>query len=303
MSRILVTGASGFVGGPALRALAARGHDLHAASRNGGRDSEGARWHEADLLEPGAAAALIEDVRPERLLHLAWFAEHGAYWTAPENRDWVRASRDLLEAFAAAGGERAVVAGTCAEYDWSADGDCREGDTPLRPSTLYGEAKLELSTAAGEIAGRTGLSLAWARLFFLFGPGEHPDRLVASVARHVIAGEPAPCSAGTQVRDFLYVEDAGDALAALLDSPVEGPVNVGSGEPVTIAELVGKVAAAAGDAGLLDLGALPAPEDDPPRLAADVTRLRDEVGWRPQTDLDDAVARTVAWWRERLPSR
>lgn len=297
----MVTGAGGFIGLPALEALSERGHELHAVSRSD-RDTAEASWHTCDLLQPGAAARLIESTRPELLMHLAWFAEHGAFWTAPENREWVRASRELLEAFAEAGGKRAVVAGSSAEYDWSLDGVCREGVTPLRPSTPYGEAKLELSRAAEEIAGSAGLSLGWARMFLLFGPREHPDRLVASVARHVLAGEPAPCSSGTQLRDFLYVDDVGDALAALLDSSADGPVNIGSGEPVAIAELVEKVAAAAGDPALLRLGALPDRVDDPPRLIADVTRLTDEVGWHPRKGLEEGIARTVAWWRDRSPS-
>jgi nucleoside-diphosphate-sugar epimerase len=302
VSRVLVTGAGGFVGRPAVTALSEQGHELHAVSRSE-RDSDGVHWHVSDLLRPGAAAKLIEATRPERLLHLAWFAQPGEFWTAPENRDWVRASRELLEAFAEAGGKRAVVAGTCAEYDWSLDADCREGVTPLRPSTPYGKAKLELSRAAEQIAGRKGLSLGWARLFMLFGPGEHPERLVASVARRVLAGEPAPCSAGTQVRDFLYVDDVAGALVALLDSAVEGPVNVASGEEIAVAEMVERVAAAAGDPGLLRLGALPARPDDPPRLVADVTRLSDEVGWRAPTGLEEGIARTVAWWRDRARSR
>lgn len=296
MSRVLVTGASGFIGMPALEALAEKGHELHAASRTE-RGTDGVRWHRYDLLQAGAPAELIDAVRPERLLHLAWFAEHGEFWTAPENREWVRASRELLEAFASTGGQRAVVTGSCAEYDWSLEADLREGQTPLRPSTPYGQAKLEFSRAAEEIAARTGLSLGWARLFMPFGPGEHPDRLVASVARHVLAGEPAPCTTGAQVRDFIYVADVADALAALLDSQVEGPVNIGSGEAIAVAELVRKVAAEAGDPGLLRLGALPDRANDPPRLVADVTRLSDEVGWRAPIGVEQGIARTVAWWR------
>ena len=133
----------------------------------------------------------------------------------------------------------------------------------------------------------------------LFGPGEHPERLVSAVARAVLAGQPARCSHGRQLRDFLYSPDVADAFAALLDSGVRGAVNVGSGERASIGELVGLVGAVAGDAGLVRLGELSARAEEPMELLADVGRLRDEVGWVPRLTLAEGVERTVQWWREQ----
>src|SRR5205085_8625551 len=125
-------------------------------------------------------------------------------WTAPENVRWVEASLALLRAFAEAGGRRAVLAGTCAEYDWGAgDEVLNERNTPLRPDTLYGAAKHGLHVVGAAQAAQVGFELAWGRVFFLYGPGEAPGRLVPAVARALLAGEPAKTTAGTQVRDFL----------------------------------------------------------------------------------------------------
>jgi nucleoside-diphosphate-sugar epimerase len=99
------------------------------------------------------------------------------------------------------------------------------------------------------------------------------------------------------VRDFLHVADSGDAFAALLDSGVEGAVNVGSGEGVAVADVVRRIAALAGRPELVELGALQAPAGEPPLLVADVGRLRDEVGWRPSRSLDEGLRDTVEWWR------
>ncbi len=298
MTRLLVTGATGFLGDPVVRAAA--GHfEVHAAARSCREPlPPGVRFHACDLLAPGAPARLIEAVRPTHLIHLAWIATPGVYWTSSENHRWVEASKRLLFAFARCGGRRAVLAGTCAEYDWTAAGVCRESSTPTRPHTTYGRCKLELARWAATFGRERGVRVAWARLFWMYGPREHPSRLVPSVANALLAGVPAPCSAGTQQRDFLHVDDAAGALVALSRGEVTGPVNVGSGEPVAVSEVVAQVAAACGRPELVKLGARPSAPGEPPNLTADVARLRDEVGWRPRVGLADGIGETVAWWRD-----
>ena len=279
---MLVTGATGFVGRQALAPLAARGYEVHAVGRR-----------DADLLHPDATVRLIEELRPTHLLHFAWYAEPGAFWQSAENDRWLAASVHLLEAFVASGGTRAAVAGTCAEYSWSGSGVLSEQSTALAPRTPYGDAKNELRAAAEQLS----LSLAWGRIFFLYGPHEDERRLVASVTRALLAGLPAQTTHGRQVRDFLHVADVADAFAALLDSEVEGPVNIGSGEGVAVADVVRRIAAIVGRPDLVELGALEPPPDEPPLLVADVGRLRDDVGWRPARSLDDGLRDTVDWWR------
>lgn len=303
MRRALVTGATGFVGRHALAPLVARGFEVHAVSRmpSGGGvadDASGVTWHEADLLAHGEGAGVIARVMPTHLLHLAWYAEPGDYWESPLNLSWLAASLELLRAFGEHGGRRVAAAGSCAEYGRSSD-PCVEGATPVEPSTLYAAAKHALHLVASRYARNAGLSLAWARLFFLYGPHERPERLVPSIARAVLAGKPAPATDGEQVRDFLYVADLGDALSTLLGGDVEGPVNVASGRAVAVREVAELTARAAGSAELLRLGELPRPADDPAAITASVTRLADEVGWRAPTALDEGIERSVAWWRAR----
>lgn len=298
MKRVLVTGASGFLGTPAVEALSRRGFEVHAVSR-WPQASEAATWHAADLLAPGRPRQIVESVQPTHLLHLAWYAEPGQFWTSPENARWVRASLELARAFAESGGERMVAAGTCAEYDWFQN-DFVERQTPLAPSTPYGRAKVEVSLSTQEIAEDRGVSLAWGRVFFMFGPREHPSRLVSSVIRSLLTGQAAACTDGSQIRDFLYVDDVADAFATLLESSVEGPVNVARGAGIRIRDLLRLVGEVAGAGDLIHYGALEMPKHEPTRLIADVRRLSEEVGWHPSFSLDDAVARTVAWWSDRL---
>jgi nucleoside-diphosphate-sugar epimerase len=299
--RALVTGAGGFIGRNAVRALVERGFEVHAVGTHPRESSDGVTWHVADLLDTAAAAELVERVRASHLLHLAWYAEPGLFWSSPINVRWLEASLVLLREFAEGGGQRAVGAGTCAEYDWSGDGVCHERDTPLAPNTLYGECKRSLHAVVERLYGASGgPSLAWGRIFFLYGPHEDPRRLVPSVALALLKGREAPCTEGLQRRDFMHCVDVGDAFAALLDGGVQGPVNIASGQAVSIAEVVSLVGDACARPELVRLGELPARPGDPDLLVADAARLRDEVGFTASWSLRDGIAETVAWWRGQL---
>lgn len=286
MNRLLITGGTGFLGEPCARA-ASGSFEVHAV---GSRD--------CDLLQPGAAARLIEAVRPTHLLHLAWVATPGVFWESADNWRWLRASQELLLAFARCGGTRAVTAGTCAEYDWTAGGVLHERNTPTRPTTTYGRAKLELCEWATALGLAHGLSVSHARLFWMYGPREHPARLVPSVTNALLRDEPALCSEGTQARDFLHAHDIAEALVRLVGSDACGPVNVASGEAVPVRAVVAHVAAATGRADLVRFGARPSP-NEPPVLVADVGRVRTELDWTPRVPLARGLGETVNWWRTR----
>lgn len=302
---VLVTGATGFIGRRTLEQLVERGFEVHAAGR--GRHppagtSPAVRWHSLNLLEPTARRHVVAALRPSHLLHLAWYAEPGAFWTARENARWVAATVSLVDDFALAGGTRAVLAGTCAEYDWTAPQPLRE-DSPIAPATYYGVCKDATRRVVEGIAERAELQLAWGRIFFLYGPQEDERRLVASVARALVAGERAATSAGTQRRDFMHVDDVAGAFVALLDSRVAGTVNIASGEAASVRSIAERLAQAAGRPDLLDLGGRPRRAGEPIEIAADVTRLRDEVGFVAAHTLDEGLAATLRWWSDQPPTR
>ncbi len=302
MSRVLLTGASGFVGRPLLRSLLDAGEEVHALSIPGVPVPEeaGVRWHQVDLLDSASVSRTLAELCPERLVHLAWYVAHGSYWSSPENARWVAASLDLLRAFVETGGRRAVLVGSCAEYEWGMEADLDERGSALAPATLYGACKDGLRRVAEAYAGEVGLELAWARLFFLYGPHEQSARLVPAVIRALLVGERVETSAGTQVRDFMHVDDVAAALAALLTSEVLGPVNIASGQAVAVGEILDLIGELTGGVQLIDRGARPPSPSEPQRLVASVQRLKREVGFEPRISLADGLAATVEWWRGQV---
>jgi nucleoside-diphosphate-sugar epimerase len=299
MNKVLLTGATGFIGSHVIPRLLAHGYAVHAVtSRAANPPTEGVNWYQANLLNSRETQQLVETVKPTHLLHLAWYVEHGAYWTSIENLRWVQASLNLLMAFQENGGKRAVIAGTCAEYDWQY-GYCQENRTPLNPASLYGTCKDALRRLVTVHAAQTGYSAAWGRIFFTFGPHENPRRLVTATIRALLANQPAPTSHGEQIRDFLFVEDLADAFVTVLDRDIIGAVNLASGTPVKIKDIVNTIARQLNRAELIQLGALPAPANDPPLLLADISRLRNEVQWQPHYDLTTAIDKTIQWQLEQ----
>jgi nucleoside-diphosphate-sugar epimerase len=300
VKRVLVTGAGGFIGRQTLVPLQAAGFEVHAASLAVPKDApSGIHWYSHNLLNDAEVNELFSTARPAYLLHLAWYAEPGKFWNAPGNRQWVESGKKMVEAFCRNGGKRAVFAGTCAEYE-TGHGQCVENQTPLRPATLYGACKNELHQFTAAFAAQNDLSMSWGRVFHLYGPHEYPGRFVPAVIRSLLRGEEARCTEGMQMRDFMHVRDVAAAFVALLQSPVEGAVNIASGQTVQLADIARHIARHLGAEEFLKLGALPMPSGETPVLTASVERLNREVKWIPSIPLEQGLNESIAWWKEHL---
>ena len=299
--RVIVTGASGFVGQCAVGGLLHRGAEVVALSRKAAPIA-GARTILADLFDPDATKRILADVRPDTILHLAWTVVPNLFWTAPENSDWIAATVQLARSALDAGVTRIVGVGTCFEYAWPDNSACDETTTPIAPTTPYAIAKDATRQALAGLCAEKNLSFAWARLFFLYGPFEHPSRLVPSLAINLARGLPAPLSSGNQVRDFMDVRDAGDALAALAVSSVAGDVNIGTGRAVTLAEIADCLGRIAGRPDLIARGAIPDRPNEAPYIVAATERLRTEVGAPAPRPLEQGLAESYAWWQSRAKS-
>jgi nucleoside-diphosphate-sugar epimerase len=277
--RVLVTGASGFIGRAVIPLLTARGFDVHAVSRANATGP--AVCHRTDLLADDVDA-MLDAVRPDLLLHLAWYAQPEDYRVSTENARWLEASRRLASSFVRHGGTRAVFAGTCAET--------------TEPATPYAESKRALR----DFVSAMPLSVAWGRIFFLFGPHEYASRFVPSIVLPLLRDQEAFCLRPALRRDFLYVEDVAAAFVAMLEGDATGDVEIGSGDAVRLGSVAETIAARVGR-GVLRQGSDDAGER--PVIVADVRRLRDELGFRPRYSLLAGIDATIDWWRAEMERR
>lgn len=287
--------------------LACKGHAVFAGVRASGgpaaaQFSGEIREVELELKDAAGMQRALREVRPELAIHLAWCTQPGEYWTTPENLEYVEASLRLAHGLHEAGCGRLVCAGSCAEYDWSHEFLC-EDTTPLRPDTVYGTCKDALRMVLEEYCRGQSMQFAWMRFFHLYGPGEKEERLVPSTVLALLRGATARCGNAEAIRDFLHVEDAARAVAAVSLSEFSGAINIGSGEATKIRTVVETIAEILDARERVTFSAAPRRHKEPAVLLADVRKLAGIAGWRGPRELRRGLRETVGWWQSRIAER
>lgn len=251
----LVTGATGLIGRRVVDHLSETGHSVLAVGRgpNAFEDRAKVTYRPLDLQDPVAVTGFINQHKPRQMIHLAWEATPGTFWQSPENFRWIAASAHLLDRFVAEGGERAVLTGSCAEYDWgqapqnlqdpqssqspkSSHGHqspqglqraLHETESSLNPRSYYSAAKVAFHDLARLIA--RDIDLVWARVFFPYGPEEDSSKLISHILREIGADRLPDFKTPGRAVDYIHLSDVASCFERLLATSVTGPVNICSG--------------------------------------------------------------------------
>jgi len=289
MKKVLITGSSGQVGTRLTKSLSRAGFDVVGiGTRDISDDANDANGYiKFDLLTEDVDS-LIEQTRPGLLIHLAWETQPNAFWASPKNLLWLDSSKMLVESFNKWGGERIVVAGTGAEYDWESQAPFDESG-PEFPKSLYGQTKLALLNV---LRGQSTPFL-WTRTFFQFGDKETPGRLIPSLIDTLQAGQEFSIQKPDDIRDFIYVDDVVQIMTSLIVSEKEGVFNVASGVGITIRELGTKIAAILERQDLLNFQEQ---SEKPSIVQANMAKLEKTLGSIMHTNLEEAITKTI---RER----
>lgn len=302
-SRVLVTGAGGFIGGHLVDRLLADGATVTALVRP--ESSLPERWRERistvlcdDWSEQGLRQALSA-CACDTVFHLA------AYGVRPIHRDvdsMIRINAELpatLVRLCRDWNARLVISGTFSEYMKPSANEPLTEWSPLEPYKLYGSSKAAGSLIASAVAKDLGVGLRILRLFKVYGAGEASHRLLPALVHGLKQRQRVPISSGTQILDFVYIDDVIEALLRADDHIREqGAIatwNVATGKGHSVrhfAELV--VEAMNADSGLLGFGEIAMRKDDEPWLVGDPGLMQSQLGWSPNTSLAMGVAAAVA---------
>ena len=262
--KIAVTGAGGFVGQHVLRALQSTGADVVAVVRPGSTLREHAPNIEVVPLDLAGVStdAFTRIGRPDSLIHLAWGGlPH--YQSQHHLDSELPLQRAFLKSCIRSGLKHLVVTGTCFEYGLQS-GALHE-DLPTQPNTLYGMAKDALRCSLQQCQAQFDFGLSWLRIFYLFGPGQAATSLYSQLQAAIVRGDADfAMSPGDQIRDFMRVEEAARCIVqAALRGMDDGIINLCSGQPVRVLDLVREWLSEWDAAIELNTGVFPYPDYEP----------------------------------------
>ncbi|HEX3677779.1 MAG TPA: NAD(P)-dependent oxidoreductase [Sphingomicrobium sp.] len=295
-SRLLITGAGGFVGAAIAKAAVAAGDDVIALARSGGSRlasiAKSISLQRMDLADRRSVAELIGSVKPDVVIHSAWEGVGGALRSDDIQLENIRTTVALADAAIAAGTQKFVGIGSQAEYG-RYDRKIVESDLP-HPTMLYGAAKLAANHLVAQRCGEAAVAFSWLRLFSVYGPGDNPNWLIPSSAASLVRGRPPKCTAGTQKWDYLHIDDVAQGVMAVAKNvQANGVFNLSSGKALSVRTIIEMLRDIAAPGLGLTFGDIPFGPDQIMHLEGDNSRLCEATGWSVQVPLGEGLRQVV----------
>ena len=308
--RVLVTGASGFIGSHLTRRLVALGAQVHAVTSTVSSVyptriidlRQSLTLHEANLIDRGALDVVVAEAEPEYVFHLGAYTHVGKSWQRIDEciQVNVQGTVNLLMALASQGYRRFINTGTSEIYG-DIDVPFRE-DGPVHPISPYSVSKHAAEQYCRLFADARHWPIVMVRPFNAYGPAQTPDRVIPEIITRAVQRQPLRMTKGVQTREFNYVDDLVDGflLMATTDG-IEGELfNLGCGEEVSMRDLTTRILDLMGNPIEAEFGAMPERPTEIMRMYCDATKARERLGWQPRTTLDEGLAKTIEWYRGEL---
>lgn len=294
--RVVVTGASGFLGAHLCRRLLAERAEVHAVSRNPhhGNTGDGLHWWQCDATNEVAVSDLIGRLQPDVVFHFGGLvtADPDVNLALPTFHSLLTSVVNILKAVTDVGGGRVILPGSLEEPIGGAENTCV-------PTSPYAAAKLAAGAYARMFHSLYGTSVVTLRTFMTYGPGQKPTKVIPHTIASLLAGRPPQLSSGDRALDWVYVDDVIDAfIEAASGHGLDGrTLDIGSGTAVRIKDIVDRLTQAI-DPSITPLyGAFPDRPDMTIRIA-DVNTTAVALGWSSSTSLDCGLAKTIEWYRQ-----
>jgi nucleoside-diphosphate-sugar epimerase len=309
-ARVLVTGATGFIGSHLCRRLLDGGAEVHALTSTVSsvypvrlvdiRDR--ITLHGGNLNDSGAMDSVVERADPSVVFHLGAYTHVGKSWERVDEciQTNIHGSVNLLQALARSSYERFVYTSTSEVY-----GDVAvpfQEDAVVDPLSPYSVSKYAGERFCRMLHRGRGWPIVVVRPFNAYGPAQSPDRVIPEIIVKALRGERLAMTEGHQTREFNYVDDLADGFVrAATVSGIEGEVfNIGGGEELSMRDLATTILTLMGDPIVAEFGALPERPTEIWSMRADVTKATKVLGLSPARPLRDGLEQTIAWYRREL---
>ena len=298
MQKIIVTGGSGFIGTNLKSYLSQINAKFFFLDKIIPKDESHSNFEfiHCDLLNQSMVSKVLSEIKASHMIHMAWNVTP-PYLNNYENFLWLKSSIHLLEEFHKNNGERILITGSCFEYDWDY-GLCQEDMTPQKHTDLYSSSKNILRHFSNSFCHYNKMELVWARLFFLYGPYENPDRFIPFIIKALLENKKAVVKNGNIYRDYMFIADTVKQLSNLLFSSFTGTINIGTGVPTKLGDLALHIGDLIGRPDLLEIQY---PMEYKHKVVyADINKLINEMRIKEDFEPKNGLIKTIDWWKKHL---